>query len=209
MKTIGEIIKEARVRRKYSLARLEEKTKIKKEFIENIEEEKWQKLPEYPVISGFVKSLAAALEIESEMAAALLRRDYPPKTLPINPKPDVSKEFRWSPKLTFIVAVALVIILILGYLGFQYIDFVSPPRLTVSSPEENETVTTSQVLVEGTTDANATLEVNNQPVLVNEDGSFLVELEIDEETREITIKAVSRSGKEMVVQRRIIQTLEP
>ena len=77
MKTAGEIIKEARVKKKYSRARLESETKIKKEFIEALEQEDWARLPEYPVVSGFVKNIADALSLDRSRITAVLRRDYP------------------------------------------------------------------------------------------------------------------------------------
>jgi cytoskeletal protein RodZ len=114
MKTIGVLLKEARTKKRYSRARLEKGTKIKKEFIEALEKEKWEELPELPVVQGFVKNIAQFLKIDDKRAAALLRRDYPPKTLSINPKPDVSEKFTWSPKLTFIAGAIVISLAILG-----------------------------------------------------------------------------------------------
>jgi cytoskeletal protein RodZ len=131
MKTIGEVIREARERKKLSLYAIEQKTKIKKEFVAAIEAEKWEKLPEYPVVIGFVKSLAGVLGISERQVVAVLRRDYPPKSLTVNPKPDVVREFVWSPRLTFYLGVGIIVILTVGYLAFQYKKFVSPPDLVV------------------------------------------------------------------------------
>ena len=75
MKTIGESIKSARTRKKISRAKLEEETKIKKEFIEAIESEEWSNLPEYPVVRGFVRSIAQTLKVDTRKMLALLRRD--------------------------------------------------------------------------------------------------------------------------------------
>jgi len=137
-----------------------------------------------------------------------LRRDYPPKVLPVNPKPDVSRIFTWTPRLTFILGIAIVALVILGYLSFQYSNFVRPPKLFVERPLEEEVVKEEKLTVFGRTDPDATVKVNNQPVLVADDGTFEVEIEIFEGTEEIVIKAVSRSGKETVVQRKIKPEIE-
>ena len=47
MKTIGQIIGDARAKKRLSFKRLEEITKIKAVFIESIEKEKWQSLPPF------------------------------------------------------------------------------------------------------------------------------------------------------------------
>lgn len=207
MNTIGQIIKDARIRKDYSLNHLEGITKIKKNFISLIEDEKWEELPPFPTVLGFVKSIAGALEMDERTVVAILKRDYPPKKLRINPKPDVSRKFAWSPKLTFILGVGVVFTIIFGYLAFQYARFVSPPALNVDSPVENQIVVGGSVLVFGNTDVDVKIMVNNQPVLVDDDGKFSVSIGVANDTKEIVVQAISRSGKERVIRRKIeIQT---
>lgn len=204
MKTVGQYIKDARAKKRYSKAKVAKATKIKEDFIEAIEKESWSKLPDFPVVLGFVKSIARTVGAEEKQAIALLRRDYPPnKELRVNPKPDVSDKFRWSPRLTFIAGVAVVLIFTLGYLGFEYYRFVSPPVLSVEVPKENQEIDKSPVTVSGETSSDATIKVNNQPVIVDDSGHFTTEIEINQETTDIVVVAVSRSGKETTVHRNI------
>lgn len=203
MKTASEVIKEARLRKKISLARLESETKIKKEFLQAIEEANWNKLPDFPVLTGFTKNIADFLDINQNRLIAMLRRDYPPKKLVINPKPDVSEKFTWTPKLTFYVGAGMVALFILSYLTFQYTRFVRPPALSVVVPEEGMVVTDSTVEIIGKTDPDTTVKVNNQPIFVEEDGTFSADIEIFEGTTEIVILAISRTGKESLVRRTI------
>jgi len=204
MKTIGQIINSARISKNISIKKLEDVTKIKAEFIESIEKNKWHALPTFSTILGFVKTLASALGIDPKMAVAVLKRDYPPKKLNINPKPDVSSEFVWQPKFTFVIGTLVVILLVLGYLGFQYKKFVSPPSLSVDSPKENQVISGNSVLVFGTTDGDVKLTIDNQPVLVGDDGKFSTSIGVTETTNEIDIIATSRSGKINEVKRKII-----
>jgi cytoskeletal protein RodZ len=53
MNTVGQILKDARLTQKISLSDLEKITKIKKEFLVKLENEDWNNLPEFPVVSGF------------------------------------------------------------------------------------------------------------------------------------------------------------
>jgi cytoskeletal protein RodZ len=208
MKTIGQIIKEARVRKKFSRARLEEATKIKSGFIEAIEKENWNKLPEYPVLQGFVTSIAKTLKINTSQISALLRRDFPPKKLDVNPKPDVSEKFSWSPRLTFLAGSIVVSIAIVGYLTFQYMSFISPPKLEILEPKEGQEITESVLIVKGKTDSDVVVKINNQSVLTDDEGIFSEEINIFEGTGEIEIVAISRSGKETIVRRKIVPKLE-
>ena len=203
MNTIGQIIKFARVKKKLSFRKLEEATKIRASFIKSIEEENWNVLPTFTTVLGFVKSLSTSLGVDQNMAVAVLKRDYPPKKLNISPKPDAFSRFTWSPKLTFAIGTVLVILVILGYVGFQYAKFISPPDLNVDSPKENQTIGGNSVLVFGSTDQDVKITVNNQPVLVDADGKFSVSLGVTETTKKIDIIATSRSGKERIISRKI------
>jgi len=203
MKSIGEIISEARAKKKYSYYELEEITKIKSSFIEAVEKENWNILPPFPTVMGFVKSISSALNIDEKMIVAFLKRDYPPRKTDVNPKPDISAKPTWGPRLTFALGLGLVIVSILGYLIFQYIKFTSPPKINIVSPGVDQEIFGNYVLVFGSTDRDVKITVDNQPVLVDEDGKFSVSIEIVPTTSEIVVKAVSRSGKETVVERNI------
>ena len=97
---------------------------------------------------------------------------------------------------------------IVTYLTVQYFSFISPPSLSVTVPNENETISTKVIQVVGVTDPDATIEVNSQSALVDQDGNFIEEIEVAEGLDKITIKAVSRSGKETVVERNVIVSLD-
>ena len=195
MQTVGQILKQKRSEMKISLVELEKRTKIKKEFIQKIENEDWNNLPEFPIVSGFVKNIANYLELSSSNVNAILRRDYPPKSLPISPKPDIDNKFIWSPKLTFVISISFVVLLVLGYLGYEYKKFISPPDITITSPKENQLVQNTSVKIEGKTTTDVTLSVNNQPVIIDQNGEFITELAITKETKILNFKVISRSGK--------------
>lgn len=203
MKTVGQILKEARLNKNISLIKLENLTKIKKEFILLIEKNDWDKLPDFPVVSGFVKNLAMALDINAQNVNAVLRRDYVPKKLSINPKPDIESKFSWSPKLTFIISIGTLILLVLGYLGLEYSRFKSPPNLEISAPVENEIILTPKVSIKGKTATDVNLTVNNQQIIVDQDGNFVGEIEITKETQNLEFVAISRSGKVTKISRKI------
>jgi cytoskeletal protein RodZ len=196
-------LKIARKKKSFSLKKVESETKIKKEFIEAIEKNAWSNLPDFSVTSGFIKNLASFLGLNTKTALALLKRDYPPRKVHVNPKPDVENKFVWTPKYTFLVGILLVIFAIFGYLGFQFFKFNSAPTLEVNQPKEGLVVNSTQVVISGKTDPNATLKINNELILIEDDGRFQTKVEIFSGTKEIVIEAVSRSGKSSIVRRNI------
>lgn len=195
MLTIGQMLRDARKKQGISLSEVEKDTKIKRSFILLIEKNEWGSLPEYAVVSGFVKNLAVYLNLSPDTANAFLRRDYPPKKLDVNPKPDIDSKFVWSPKLTFGIGISILSLLVLAYLGFEYSKFVKPPEITITSPKENEIVLDETVKVSGSTSTDAVVTINNQPVILDSEGKFVTEILIAKDTKSLAFRAVSRSGK--------------
>ncbi len=209
MRKIGSFLKEERVKKKLSLSQMEKDTKIKKEFIDLIEKGDWDNLPEYPVIQGFVKSVAKKLNIPEDSATAFLRRDYPfnEKKLPINPKPDLNLKHSVSPKIITIALSVLAVFCVLAYLVYQYLLYIAPPKLDILQPENAVEITEKEVKVIGKTDSDATLTVNNQQVLVSETGEFSDKISVGKDTKNLVFVSRSRYGKETVVVREIIPKL--
>src|SRR6185436_16028009 len=115
MISCGNYFHEARIGRELSLSDVEQKTKIRHEFVNNIELQKWDKLPEYPVLLGFIKNLSRFYEMDENKAIALFRRDYPPqKNMFISPKAIEKKEFSWNPRLTFVLGIATILLIVGG-----------------------------------------------------------------------------------------------
>ncbi|HWA52212.1 MAG TPA: helix-turn-helix domain-containing protein [Patescibacteria group bacterium] len=207
MKTIGDLIKQARYKENLSRSDLGEMTHIRTEFIAAIEEANWEKLPPFSITNGFVKSIAHFLDIDENQAVSIFRRSYPPSLIKIVDKPknfkEVRRRFSWGPRMTFIVGVLIIILIVVGYLGFQYRKFNSSPNLIVNNPTQNEIINQPEVNVNGKTDPDATVIINGQSVIVNDDGSFAAQVDVATDTKEIDITAKSRAGKVSTVARTI------
>lgn len=203
MITVGRLLRQARRTQGLTYEKLARKTRIKAAFLESIEREEWHKLPEYQVILGFVKNIGVMLDLDEDKVAAFLRRDYPQKKVIVNPNLDITKEFHWNPRFTFIISVLAIFFIVISYLLFQYVKFSSSPALFVNTPSENQVIENKNLKVSGKTDLDATVKVNNQSVLVGDKGEFETEIEIFEGTTEIKVISRSRSGKETTISRKI------
>ncbi|HSX48631.1 MAG TPA: helix-turn-helix domain-containing protein [Candidatus Saccharimonadales bacterium] len=206
MKTVGNLLREARQKNGYTREELSNEMKIKLPFILAIERNDWASLPEYGVLVGFIKSIAHYLDVDERQAVSVLRRDYPPDLAEVRNRKDnkkeISRKFVWGPKLTFLSVICVVVLVVFGYLGFQYRKFNSSPFLEVISPKENQIVT-GRLNVWGRTDPDATVEVNNQTATVDTNGDFNTEIDLNKDTKEIIVAAKSRSGKVTAISRKI------
>lgn len=174
MRKISEILADRRIERGLSLDSVVKATKIKKDFIIAIEDGRYFDLPSESYALGFIKNYASYVGIDRNKAAALFRREYEGvqgRVLPTFKSRD--KKFTSKIFLTprnFIVVI--VILVILGYIAFQYSSFFLGPKLEVLSPSDKTIVKNNIVEVSGKTDPYATVLINNEESYVQLDGTF-------------------------------------
>ncbi|PJE68066.1 hypothetical protein COU94_03875, partial [Candidatus Shapirobacteria bacterium CG10_big_fil_rev_8_21_14_0_10_38_8] len=65
MRTVGEILKEARIKKGISLQEVALSTKIRPNFLEEIESNQFNKVAEGAVVKGLIKNYAEFLDISS------------------------------------------------------------------------------------------------------------------------------------------------
>src|SRR5260221_10256078 len=76
MRTVGKILREARVEKLLSLDEVEKHTKIRKELLEALEADNFDKLPPSTFVQGFIKNYGKYLGLDAGKLLAVFRRDY-------------------------------------------------------------------------------------------------------------------------------------
>lgn len=199
MKTVGQIIRSARIKRGFSIDQISSLTKIDSRYITALEEDDFSKLPSETFAKGFIRNLSQRLDLNPGELIAIFRRDYRlPEQFPHSKRsrrlflPDNTAQF-----LPFILGGLVFII----YLIFQFRAIVTPPKLRLSSPVEGA-VLVSPVEIEGETAIDATVFINDETkVRPDSTGHFLarVNLPIGETIIEIkTVNRFSRSASEKI-----------
>lgn len=206
MVRVGQRLHETRIHQSLTLDEIAEKTKIRPEFLTAIEKGEYEKLPSSSYAQGFVRNYASFLGLSQKEILPLFRREFDEKKA-FKVLPDgltQSSGFsltRARIQQSFFI-VALAGIALLGYLGFQYRSMFFSPMLTVYSPKQNAQ-TKDEITVSGKTDPNATILINNEPVLLNTNGEFTKNLTLFPGKTSITLKAKNRFGKETILERNI------
>lgn len=197
MRKISELLKDEREKQGLKLEDIARSTRIKKGYLVAIEEGRFHDLPSEAYALGFVKNYAGFLKFPLNHASALFRREYEAEYREIVPnfrKQDtfVRKDLISSKFLPLII----ISIVLCGYIFFQYGTVFLNPKLTVTSPKNNEVIDESVIHVNGVTDQYATITINGDEVSVGLDGSFKKSLFVFPGEQKITIIAKSRFGKQ-------------
>jgi cytoskeletal protein RodZ len=200
MTKAGEKLREVRLEKGLTLEDVAKSTKIKTEFLEYIEEGKYEKIPPVSYAYGFVRSYARFLNLPEEEIMALFRREFDEdKAYRVLPKGLEGKEefpiSRFRLKQTAILLI-FAFLVFMGYILFQYrYAFLNPP-LEIISPKNNALISSSQVTVSGKTDSNSTVYVDKNVVSVEQNGNFKKTINVFPGETTITIKVINKFSRE-------------
>jgi len=199
-KTIGEILRDERESRRFKINDLAEKTRIRLTYLQALEANKFEVLPSATFVKGYIKTYAQVFGFDHKPLIALLRRDYKESARgTLVPRefitPVLKQKFSLSSVTLLVLLLAGTFISLLGYVGMQWYSLTRPPQLTITAPKDQEQVA-SRVIVTGETEPDAVITVNDQPVALQQDGSFTTEVFLSNEgISTISIESTDRRGK--------------
>lgn len=206
MRTVGQLLREERQKKGFSLEQVEKATKIRRKFLEAIETDQYKLIPASPYIQGFIKNYSDFLELKSYTILALLRRQLSGKenqAKAVLEEPLTPSSWRLTPNKVIFVMVFILIVSLFGYFLWQYQNLHAAPPLTVASPNDDSVTKATEVPVFGDTDPDVSLTINSEPVVVKTDGKFYKDLLLTVGGNTIKVEAVTRVGKKSTVVKRV------
>lgn len=211
MRTVGDSIRDARLSKNLSTTELEEKTRIRKEYIEALEESAYEKLPPSTFVKGFIRNLAVELELNVSQVLALYRREFDEKeekASRLAPEPLYGPRVRITPKSALAGGLVLFFLLFFGYLYREYYTFAGAPLLVVTHPPDQAHIPGSTITVSGKTYPDAKVEINDQEILVAPDGTFQTEMKSNQSITTIRVTATNKRGRKSETTR-TVRVLNP
>lgn len=207
MKKVGQVLQEERLRQRKQLSEIAERTKIRVEFLQAIEENDFRSLPPSAFVRGFLQNYAKILNLDEKTVLALFRRDFKVgergKVIPREYLKTLHRRRTFfTPRLVTSSIAAVIIFAIIVFAGMQWLRLRKPPSLTVQIPQENQTVT-SLVVVQGKAQIDAVVTVNDEPIALQSDGTFTKELQLSPGEQTITIVAEDRNQRATTVRRKV------
>jgi len=202
-KTLGQRLKACRLRKKFTLEEVEEATKIRLRYLEAIEADNHRHLPSPVYLSGYLTRYANFLDLSSREILAQYRAESGGTRHESHKKYfRLAKEMEElritiTPKTFLVAIIVLLVVGVLGYIGWQVKKFSDPPRLEITAPTA-DVVNAEEVIVEGTTSPTAKVAINGQDVAVDEQGAFSQKVGLAHGVNNIEVKATNRLEKETV-----------
>ena len=197
MKSVGQIISQARKEQQISITKLSQITKIDADYLKALEKDQYHLLPSHTFVKGFIRNVAQTLGKEPDELIAIFRRDFPPSSPP-KLTPDKIPSSRHSIKKRFqstSLIFASGILIFLVYLAFQLRAFLIPPKLEIYQPKTNA-VLTSPLTIEGLTSPDSIIQINQDLIIKpNNSGYFIKSITFSLGENQIEISATNRFGR--------------
>lgn len=212
--TLGEKLQKVRGRRRMSLIEAAKHTKIQARYLTHLEAGDYEKLPADVYVRGFLRSYASFLGIEEASLMRLYDRErgiHDTITHENDDALDQKKGKSFLQPKSFIITPRMIIatigglfFLVVGIFLYKELDgFVSSPWLVIDAPSDGTRLDVKTVSVEGKTDSQARVFINDEAVLVDENGVFIEEVGINRGANTITVRSQNTFDKESV-QTRIV-----
>ena len=206
MKTVGQILREAREKKYISIVQAEKSTKIRKKILEKLEKSDWKNLPSPTFVKGLLRNYGEYLGLDVKSLLAFFRREYDePKIQKTHISEKLGgRRFRFTPQIISTAVLILIFFFAGVYLFSQYRSFSAAPLLEVSEPSNNIKNETLDVNVVGKTYPDATLKINGQKIQLSPGGTFSVAVSLVEGINTIVITAENRFGKISTEKRTVV-----
>lgn len=210
MRTVGQILRETREAKIYTIEDVAAATKIRKEMLKALESDDYSKLPPPTFVQGFIKNYAHFLNLDAQKLLAVYRREFAqgrhqPYVMDVFSKPLGSRKLQVTPARILGLLVSLIILSFFAYLWTQYRQFNGAPSLELNSPADQLTTEAASVVVEGKTDPEVQVFVNSQEIAVDENGFFKEDVALSSQINKVTIVSMSKFGQNTTIERTVYQ----
>jgi cytoskeletal protein RodZ len=207
--SVGQQLKARRQALRLSLAQVEVDTKIRGKFLTALESGDYSKLPNDIYSRGFVQHYASHLGLNgTEVAAAYAReRGGVAAGGMKRPRLERPKRLVFTGQIVAVLAGLVVVGAVFGYLLWQFSALAGAPRLVVTNPDADVSLTGGVIEVSGHTTPGADVNVNDSPVLTDTDGNFSEKVALQDGVNAIRVTSRSKLGKASTVTRNVLAKL--
>lgn len=209
MGSLGERLKQVREEAGLSLEDLSEKTKIQAKYLERLENEEFDKLPNPVYVKGFVQKWADVCGAEKEELLLQLHREnkilfHAPQAYKL--RSHVSSPFVITSRHLALAAVLLTAGLLGTYFFINHQEVSGNPQIEIMNPLELSSVSSQgTITIAGRTQNIVNLKINGELTPVSEEGQFEYSIDLAEGLNTIKIQADNGEGKEVEAVRKVLK----
>jgi cytoskeletal protein RodZ len=203
MKKAGEILRETRLSKNLTVEEIYEGTKIRQSYIEAIENSNYTNFHSPTTIKGFLRNYAFFLNLNPENIIAVYRREQSANSKSFKKKWKFRLPNLHLSPILFVLAASFVIILsVIAFFAYKYIEVSTPPQFEIVSPSDQFSTTQDKITVEVLALKDGTeIQINNKTITtINNKGNIFTIVDLVEGENTIIVKAINGYKKETTKQ---------
>jgi len=198
-----------REERGVSVQEASKQLRINKKYIEILEDGEYDLLPAGTYGGSFLREYAKYLGINNKEILDYFQQKKESKKNERKDSLFVQKTTRGFyflsiPKIVKNSLIIISVLVCLVYLGFYLNRIISAPILKVSTPDDNISISSFNIEINGFVDLDAELRINGQLILPEADGSFKKEVDLKTGLNTVTIKAKKKYSSESTIIKKIL-----
>lgn len=207
--TVGEKLKKIREENFYTTKRLAKRLLIHEKYVKAIEAGDYDYLPGEMYTKNFIGSYAKFFKKNSvPFLNQYLEEIKEKRTIYIKTNLEKSSTkplvFWGANNLVRNLAISLIIIIFISYIGFEIKKIVTPPELIVYAPQDEQVIRKPTIKIIGKTEKEAKLKINGTIIMPRLDGTFEEEIDLQRGLNIIKISSAKKYSKEKILYRKII-----
>jgi cytoskeletal protein RodZ len=201
--TLGQIFKRYREAEGLKIAQIEKDLKISHRMIEALESDNYHTLPDEIYVKNIIKSYARYLALDYNRLLALYEAARGKKN---SQQTAYAKPVKvlLTPQRVRNLIIALAVIILLGYFGWQLNQVFQPPSLIIYQPDKDLVISQNYVEITGKTEKEARVFINEKEVFLDYNGEFKATLDLQKGLNLIKISAMKKRSAENTVYREIL-----
>lgn len=204
--TIGQRLLRAREQKEISLEQAEADTLIRAKYLRALESDNWRVLPGKVYFQGYLKRYSDYLDFDGMELVKQFSNELEQWAQP-KLKQHRRLKFAITPKLIVATLISMVVLTMVGYIGFQVHKVTAPPSLVIVAPGDQVVWEKGELEIVGRTSAGAVVLINNQNVLQDDNGNFKQSISLQEGLNTIEIVAKSRFDKQTLKTIKVLKTV--
>ncbi|MBI1863129.1 helix-turn-helix domain-containing protein [Candidatus Microgenomates bacterium] len=201
MLTVGGILKREREKQKMSLEEIEKVIKVRRKFLEAIEQDDWTLFSSKIYITGVIKNYAKVLRLPEDKVLAFFRREYAKKEVTGFQTKVPSKLLDSGTKKYLGLGLGLLICVFVLYFGYQLFLFFAPPNVDILLPKETVFKRTDKIKILGKTEREAQIMIFGNRIYQNKEGVFVYDYPLKKGKNFLVIEVTGANGKKTTIRR--------
>ena len=202
--TLGQVFKRYRESEGLKIVQVEKDIKISQRMIEAIEADDYKSLPDEVYVKNIIKTYARYLFLDFNKLLSLydsVKVNKEAKDLTIKSAP---VKVIMTPQRIRNLIICAIIMILLGYLGFQLNKVFQPPELTIFAPSKDMVISENYIEISGKTEREARVYINEKEIFIDYNNEFKTTLDLQNGLNLIKITSVKKRSKENTVYREIL-----